>query len=37
MPVRTIEEQQEASCCAIVFICLLIAIIFSIEYAQNDN
>ncbi len=37
MPARTIEQQQDASCCAVVFICLLIAIISSIEYAQTDN
>ncbi len=37
MPARTIEEQQESTCFAVVFICLLIAIISNIEYNSTDN
>lgn len=37
MPARTIEEQQDGTCAAVVTICLLIAIISSIGYAETDN
>ena len=37
MPARTIEQQQDATCISVVFICLLIAIIANIEYINTDN
>ena len=37
MPARTIEEQQNATCVSVVFICLLIAVIANIEYINTNN
>lgn len=37
MPARTVEQQQDATCFAVVFICLLIAIISNIQYAETNS
>ena len=37
MPARTVEEQQDATCIAVVIICLLLAIISNVGYAKSDD